>query len=68
MAPASMKVHDANFLPLSPDREPTRLSPRVGATGAVDEMHLSELVRTLRQMPPGAAIHSCSCRVDIVRR
>lgn len=46
-----MKVHDANLSPLNPDHEPGhRLTARVNSSGAVDEMHLSELVRTLRSL------------------
>ena len=46
-----MKVHDANFSPLNPDREPNRTPVlRVNSSGSVDETHLSELVRTLRSL------------------
>ena len=46
-----MKVHNADLSPLNSDHEPSRKSALpVRSSGPVDEMHLSELVRTLRSL------------------
>ena len=46
-----MKVHNAGLSPLNSDPESSRKSALpVRSAGPVDEMHLSELVRTLRSL------------------
>jgi len=45
-----MKDYNAPLSPLNPDRDSNRPGSSVQPTGSVDEMHLSELVRTLRSL------------------
>ena len=45
-----MKVYNGSLSPLNPDHQPNQQTLRVNSSGTVDEMHLSELVRTLRSL------------------